>query len=64
MKRGSPTRQRLAAIGLCGIPLLTYPLLGLPNGELAGIPMVFLYLFGVWAGLLVVAAWVAERRSS
>lgn len=64
VKRGSPTRQRLAAIGLCGIPLLTYPLLGLPQGSLAGIPTIFLYLFGVWAGLLAVAAWVAERRSS
>jgi hypothetical protein len=44
--------------------LLTYPLLGLPQGSLAGIPAIFLYLFGVWAGLLAVAAWVAERRSS
>jgi hypothetical protein len=61
MKRSSPRRQRLAALGLLGLPLLTYPLLGLPNGQLAGIPAIYLYLFGVWAGLIVLAAVVAER---
>ena len=34
MKRASPTRQRLAALGLLGAPLLTYPLLSLPAGSL------------------------------
>jgi|MGYP000886309825 hypothetical protein len=62
MKRASPTRQRLAALGLLGVPLLTYPLLSLPGGELAGIPASYWYLFGVWAGLIGLAAWVAERR--
>ena len=63
MKRASPTRQRLAALGLLGIPLLTYPLLSLPDGSLAGIPAGYLYLFGVWVGLISLAAWVAEGRS-
>lgn len=63
MKRGSPTRQRLAALALLGIPLLTFPVLGLPQGEIAGIPAVFLYLFGVWAGLILLAARIAERQS-
>lgn len=62
MKRASPVRQRLAALGLLGVPLLTYPLLSLPGGYLAGIPATYLYLFGVWAGLIAMAAWVAERR--
>jgi hypothetical protein len=62
MKRSSPRRQRLAALGLLAIPLLTYPLLGLPNGQLAGIPAIYLYLFGVWAGLILLAALVAERE--
>ena len=48
--------------GLLGVPLLTYPLLSLPGGELAGIPASYWYLFGVWAGLIGLAAWVAERR--
>ena len=63
MKRASPTRQRLAALGLLGVPLLTYPLLSLPGGSLWGIPAGYLYLFGVWAVLIGLAAWVAERRS-
>ena len=61
MKRANPTRQRLAALGLLGVPLLTYPLLSLPTGDLGGIPTSYLYLFGVWAGLLGLAAWVVER---
>lgn len=62
MRKVGPTRQRLAALGLLGIPLLTYPLLGLPSGTLAGIPMIVIYLFTVWACLIVLAAWVTERR--
>ena len=63
MKRANPVRQRLAALGLLGVPLLTYPLLSLPGGEWGGLPASFLYLFGVWALLILVAAGVAERRS-
>lgn len=62
MKRVSPTRQRLAALGLLGVPLLTYPLLALPEGWLGGLPAAYLYLFGIWAGLILMAALVAERR--
>jgi hypothetical protein len=62
LKRANPIRQRLAALGLLGVPLLTYPLLSLPAGDLGGIPATYLYLFGVWAGLIALAAWVAERR--
>lgn len=62
MKRANPMRQRLAALGLLGVPLLTYPLISLPKGEIAGIPASYLYLFGVWMLLIVLAAVVAERR--
>ena len=62
MKQASPTRQRLTALGLLGIPLLTYPLLSLPTGELLGLPASYLYLFGVWAGLIALAAWVTEHQ--
>jgi len=63
MKRSSPTRQRLAALALLGMPLLTYPLLALPEGHTGGVPNVFLYLFGVWGGIIALAAWVAERKA-
>lgn len=62
MKRANLSRQRLAALGLLGVPLLTYPLLGLAEGSWRGIPLPYLYLFGVWSGLIGLAAWVAERK--
>jgi len=62
MKRANPMRQRLAALGLLSVPMLTYPLLSLPQGEIAGIPAPYLYLFGMWTLLIVLAAVVAERR--
>ena len=62
MRRNTSLRQRLTAIGLLGIPLLTFPMLSLPNGELAGIPASYVYLFGVWTLLIGLAAVVAERR--
>ncbi|MER2540819.1 MAG: hypothetical protein ABTQ26_16395 [Azonexus sp.] len=62
MKQASPTRQRLTALGLLGIPLLTYPLLSLPTGEWLGLPAPYLYLFGVWSSLIALAAWVTERK--
>jgi len=52
----------LAALALLGVPLLTYPLLSLPGGSLFGMPASYLYIFGVWAGLIALAAWVAERQ--
>ncbi|MDR2838334.1 MAG: hypothetical protein LBV49_07190 [Azonexus sp.] len=62
MKRANPVRQKLTALSLFGVPLLTYPLLALPEGNLGGIPASYLYLFGVWAGLIALAALVAEPR--
>jgi hypothetical protein len=61
MKRASRSRQRLAALGLLGLLLFSYPLLGLLHGSWGGIPAGYIYLFGLWAGLIVLAALVAER---
>ena len=43
--------------------LLVWPLLGIPNRPvlLAGIPALVLYLFSVWAAIVVVLAWAASR---
>ena len=62
MKRASPTRQRLTALGLLGLPLLTFPILSLPSGQWLGLPAPYVYLFGVWSGLIAAAAWIAERK--
>ena len=61
---GSRVRQRLAALGLLGSALLTYPVLGLPAGKVAGNPAAYLYVFGIWAALNVLAALGAERRGA
>ncbi|MCE1240666.1 MAG: hypothetical protein LWW83_12160 [Azonexaceae bacterium] len=62
MRRGSRSRQRLGALALCGLPLLGFPILGLAQGEWLGWPAGFVYLFAVWAGLIGLAAWIAEGR--
>lgn len=62
MKRTSLSRQRLAALAWVGAPLLTYPLLALPEGVWGGLPAPYVYLFAVWGGLLGMAAWIVERK--
>ena len=57
--------QRLLAIFLLGVLLFNYPILSLFNlaEMLAGIPVLFLYLFAAWALIIVLAAVAIERRS-
>lgn len=62
MRQGKPIRQRLSALALCGTLLLTFPFLSLPSGEWFGLPALFVYVFGVWAGLIVAAAWLIESE--
>ena len=62
MRQTSTIRQRLAGIGLVGLPLLSFPLVSLPEGDIAGLPATYCYLFGVWIALIVLAAWVSEKR--
>ncbi len=42
--------------------LLVWPLLGIPNRPvlLAGVPALVLYLFSVWAVIVIVLAWAAR----
>ncbi len=60
MRRASPLRQRLTALGLLGTALLSYPLVVVPAGDIGGVPAVFIYLFGIWAALIGLAAWLTE----
>lgn len=62
MRRASPIRQRLTAMGIAGVVVFTYPMLGLANGTIAGLPGAFVYLFGAWGALIALVAMVAERR--
>ena len=56
--------QRLIAIFLLGCLLLNYPLFSLFAGDsrIAGIPLLYVYVFVVWALLIALMAYVVERR--
>ena len=58
--------QRLVAIFLLGALLLNYPLFSLFAGpaELFGVPLLYLYVFFVWALIIALLALVIEQRST
>ena len=64
MIRPSLKGQRLAALFLLGLFLLNYPLLNLfaSASELLGIPVLYAYVFAVWALLIGAMALVVEIR--
>ncbi len=62
MRQGKQLRLRLTVLGVLGLALFNYPLLGLVGGNLAGLPGAFVYLFGGWAALIGAAAWLAEQE--
>jgi hypothetical protein len=66
MIRPSIKGQRLAALFLLGFLLLNYPLLDLFSGptSLLGIPLLYAYVFVVWALLIGLMALVVEKRSN
>ena len=57
--------QRLIALFLLGCLLLNYPLFSLFAGSahLFGVPVLYIYVFFVWALLIALMAAVVERRS-
>lgn len=64
MIRPSIKGQRLVALFLLGFLLLNYPLLNLfaGSGQLLGIPVLYAYVFAVWALLIGLMALVIEKR--
>ena len=63
MRGNSVKGQRLVALFLLGSLLLNYPLLDLfaSPRHIAGIPLLFVYLFAVWALLIGLMTLVVER---
>jgi hypothetical protein len=55
--------QRLAALFVLGCLLFSFPLLALFNtgGTVFGIPVLYAYLFGMWAVLIALMILVIER---
>ena len=66
MIRSNITGQRLVAIFLLGCVLLNYPVLFLFNKPVSihGVPLLYIYIFGVWALLIGLMAFVIERTRS
>jgi hypothetical protein len=56
--------DRLIALFLFGCVAINPPLLAVFRNDLlvAGIPFLFLYIFGVWAVLIAALALIVERR--
>ena len=56
--------QRLIALFLLGCLLLNYPLFSLFSGatRVFGIPLLYVYVFFIWALLIALMAYIIERR--
>ena len=63
MSRMAPTGQRLVALFLLGCLLLNFPLLYLfeRDATVGGIPLLFVYVFAAWIGIIALLALVVER---
>lgn len=61
--RKSLARQRLVACTLLAALFFNAPFLWLFDSPdtVFGVPHSFVYIFGVWAALIAVLAWVVER---
>ncbi len=63
MIKATLTGQRLVALFLLGWVLVNYPILSVFDVDRVwlGIPAVYLYVFGVWAAMIALMAWIIER---
>ncbi len=54
--------QRFVALCILGVLLFNFPVLALFNipGTVFGVPVLYAYIFGAWAALIALMAFVAE----
>lgn len=64
MKQGKLLPQRLLALFAAGVLLFNFPLLKLwlSDATVFGLPLLPVALFGAWAALIAVLAFLMERR--
>jgi hypothetical protein len=64
MDRNTRTSTRLIAVFLLGALLFNYPVLAVFSRpvEVAGIPLLYAYLFAAWTLLVALLAWVVTRE--
>jgi hypothetical protein len=57
--------KRLIAVFLLGLVLINFPLLAVVEAgqRWFGLPPLFVYLFGAWAGLIALLVLLVERRA-
>lgn len=55
---------RLVGVGLLALVLFNFPLLGVFDTDtlVAGVPLVWAYLFVAWALVIGLLAWIARSR--
>jgi len=65
MTRDSKINKRLVALFLLGCVLLNFPILSLVNLKILifGLPLLYVYLFGVWGLLISLTALATLFRS-
>ena len=63
MIKATLTGQRLVALFLLGWVLLNYPTLSMFDVERVwlGVFVIYLYVFGLWAAVIALMAWIIER---
>ncbi len=66
MLRPGITRERLVGLCVLGILLFSPDLIAIfdrgPDATFFGVPVLLVYLFGVWAALIAIAAVLVIRR--
>ena len=65
MTRDSKINKRLVALFLLGCVLLNYPILSLVNLDIQifGLPLLYVYIFGIWCLLISLTALATLFRS-
>ena len=63
MKKAGPAAARLVGIFLAGCLAFSFPMIALFNvsGRVAGVPILYAYLFLAWLLLIVLVALLMER---
>jgi hypothetical protein len=63
MRSDVSATARVIAVFLLGCLAFGYPLLALFNAPatVAGVPVLYLYVFGAWAALILLIAWAVRR---
>ena len=64
MREPHINQQKLVALFILGAVLFNYPILSLFNnaGSVLGVPVIYVYIFVAWAGVIGLVAWIVERK--